>query len=135
MAGSLRYAGARNGLTTVRNGQASTYHGSLLPVGGSIIKKGKPIEREFEVHEISVDADTWVFMYTDGLLEQIGGTDGLPFNYQPFEALLVAVAALPTNEQRNRLVAETMNNWRGSYPRTDDVLLLGFRMGAAGSKQ
>ena len=64
-------------------------------------------------------------MYTDGFMEQIGGTDEMPMNYKQFEKVLIETASI--NNKENNLTKE-FNRWKGKNETVDDVLIMGFQV-------
>ena len=42
-------------------------------------------------------------MYTDGFMEQVGGTEGVPMNYAQFENQLVNVTKVQNPKEKNKL--------------------------------
>ncbi len=128
---NIRFSGARNGIIIVKEGQAQRYKADLLPVGGNYVKKGKQTDRSFTAQTIPVEANDWVYMYTDGFIEQIGGaTPGTPMNYKQFEQHLIDVSGETGDENKSRLLQKKCDAWRNNHTRTDDILLMGFKVGS-----
>jgi serine phosphatase RsbU (regulator of sigma subunit)/Flp pilus assembly protein TadD len=124
----IAFSGARNGIIVVKNGTAQRYKADLLPVGGNYVKKGKPIVRSFSTQTIDLSSEDWVYMYTDGFIEQIGGTENLPMNFRSYEKILLAVSATVQESEKISFLENALKDWQGSNQRTDDVLLLGFQI-------
>ncbi|MES2593590.1 MAG: two-component regulator propeller domain-containing protein [Bacteroidota bacterium] len=125
---TIEFSGARNGIIIVTNGQAKRYKADSLPVGGNYIKKGIPIERTFKTQNISINQNDWVYMYTDGFMEQVGGEDSIPMNYIQFEKKLIELTNQKTAEEKNNFLQEEIDNWRGKHERDDDILIMGFKI-------
>lgn len=124
----ISYSGARNGIIIISNGEAQRYKADLLPVGGNYIKKGKPIIREFTTQTIDISENDWIFMYTDGFIEQIGGENNLPMNFQHYEKILVSICEINTDEGKIATLNAELNKWRGENESTDDILIIGFQV-------
>ncbi|MES2141035.1 MAG: tetratricopeptide repeat protein [Bacteroidota bacterium] len=124
----IEFSGARNGIIVVTNNQAKRYKADLLPVGGSYMKKGIPIERNFKTQHIPINTNDWIYMYTDGFMEQVGGSEGIPMNYSQFENQLLNVSKIESPEEKNKLLQLELDSWRGKHERDDDVLIIGFRV-------
>lgn len=124
----IEYSGARNGIIVVTNEQAKRYKADPLPVGGNYMKKGIAIERNFKTQSISIDSTDWIYMYTDGFMEQVGGAEGIPMNYSQFENQLINVSKKESPEEKNKLLQAELDNWRGTHERDDDVLIIGFQV-------
>jgi tetratricopeptide (TPR) repeat protein len=124
----VEFSGARNGIIIVSNEEAKRYKANPLPVGGNYIKKGKPISRNFETTLISVNSNDWIYMYTDGYVEQIGGLENVPMSFKQFESRLIQLSQKQTFDEKKYQLKSELDNWRGSIERTDDVLIIGFQV-------
>jgi tetratricopeptide (TPR) repeat protein len=125
---SIEFSGARNGIIIVTNNEAKRYKANPLPVGGNYMKKGVPIERNFKTESIALNSSDWVFMYTDGFIEQIGGKENQPMNYEQFEKHLINTTRLNTDEEKIALLQSELTKWSGNNEQTDDVLIIGFKV-------
>jgi tetratricopeptide (TPR) repeat protein len=125
---NIEYSGARNGIIVVTRNEAKRYKANPLPVGGNYIKKGIPVERNFKTESIALNNSDWVFMYTDGFIEQIGGKENQPMNYEQFEKHLVNTTRLNTDEEKIALLQSELTKWSGNNEQTDDVLIVGFKI-------
>jgi len=125
---SIEFSGARNGIIVVTNNEANRYKANPLPVGGNYMKKGIPIERNFKTESIALNNTDWVFMYTDGFIEQIGGKENEPMNYEQFEKHLINTTRLNTDEEKIALLQSEFTKWSGNNEQTDDVLIIGFNL-------
>jgi serine phosphatase RsbU (regulator of sigma subunit) len=124
---TIEYSGARNGIIVVTNNEAKRYKASPLPVGGNYMKKGVPVERNFKTETITLNNNDWVFMYTDGFIEQIGGIENQPMNYEQFEKQLINTTQLTTDDEKVELLKSELTKWSGNNEQTDDVLVIGVR--------
>jgi serine phosphatase RsbU (regulator of sigma subunit) len=68
-----------------------------------------------------------VYTLTDGFQDQFGGEKGKKFKVRPFKNLLISIADLPMQEQK-----EILNNkfadWKGEEEQVDDVCIIGVRV-------
>ena len=125
---SIEFSGARNGIIVVSGDSATRYKASPLPVGGNYMKKGKPVERNFQTQNISLNPTDWVYMYTDGFIEQVGGPENMPMNYGQFETQLINLSKKQTAVEKTNMLETSLVSWSGNNERTDDVLILGFQV-------
>jgi len=125
---TIEFSGARNGIIIISEGVAKRYKADLLPVGGNYMKKDKPIERNFKSQIIKLKPNDWVYMYTDGFMEQIGGNDNLPMNYNQFETILMDTTALKSNDEKLNYLTSSTNSWKNNNQQDDDILILGFSL-------
>jgi serine phosphatase RsbU (regulator of sigma subunit) len=123
----VEFSGARNGIIVVTNNEAIRYKASPLPVGGNYVKKGVPIMRNFQTQTISLNANDWVYMYTDGFIEQLGGTESIPMNYEQFERCLVGLSDQGARERKYKYLEKKHDNWKNKREQTDDILIVGFQ--------
>ena len=123
----IKFSGARNGIMVVHENEATRYRASPLPVGGSFMKKGKPIVREFPSQTILFEKDDWIFMYTDGYLEQPGGDDDLPMNSKEFSSILCKTVDVSTTSEKMGVLEGQFNTWKRDNDQFDDILIIGFK--------
>lgn len=124
----VEFCGARNGIIVVTDKEAKRYKASPLPVGGNYMKKGVPIERNFHTQSITLNTSDWVYMYTDGFIEQLGSSEGTTMNYEQFERQLIRLSHTQTAAGKVDLLKEELANWRGENDITDDILIMGFHI-------
>jgi len=122
----LKFAGAMNGGYIVRNGELHDLEASIHGVGGYIKrKKERPIN--FDVKEFDLAKNDMIYLFSDGYMDQFGGTSGEKYNLGRFKGLLTSIAEHSTNDQEQKVAGE-FNKWRGQLPQIDDVLLIGVRV-------
>lgn len=122
---TIEFSGAKNPLIYVVNDELFRIRGDKESIGGGIAN----VETEFTTHTIKIDKPTWVYMFSDGFIDQFGGKDGRKFMIKKFMELIEHIHKLPSNEQRE-ILKITFNEWkRQEYPQVDDVLIIGFFVG------
>jgi tetratricopeptide (TPR) repeat protein len=124
----IEFSGARNGIIIVSGDEVKRYKADLLPVGGNYLKKGGAVDRKFKTQNITIHSNDWVYMYTDGFMEQVGGTEGIPMSYSQFEDHLKSISNKNTTEVKTELLQTTFETWKGRYERDDDILIVGFQI-------
>jgi serine phosphatase RsbU (regulator of sigma subunit) len=124
----VSYSGARNGIIIVKDEKAIRYKADLLPVGGSYSKKGVEIKRQFTSQIIDVHPNDWLYMYTDGFIEQIGGNSNLPMNYKEFENVLIELSKEENDSNRTQFLNSKLKIWRGENELSDDILIMGIQL-------
>jgi serine phosphatase RsbU (regulator of sigma subunit) len=144
----LEFAGAHNSMYIIRKGeQKLVVNGeetsSVLKDKGHClfeIKADKqPIgafenRRNFNNHEIDLQKDDMIILFTDGYADQFGGPKGKKFFYKPFKRLLLSVAEEEI-EKQHEIVEQTFNEWI-SYPdqngeaheQIDDICVIGIKV-------
>ena len=122
----ILFSGARNGLFIVNNGEIKTVRGSVSPVGGFYTKKENFLNRNYELQEIQLNENEWIFMYTDGFYDQFGGDKFKSMGSTKFkDILLEAVNDKKTNAE---FFEQKFKSWMGNQPQIDDVLVLGYKV-------
>ncbi len=121
----LEFAGAKNPLIYIRNGEMQKIKGDTMPIGGSE-KEG---ERIFTKHSFSINnhAEHTFYIYSDGYQDQFGGPKGKKFMSKRFRNLLLEIHQKPMPEQE-RILDQTINEWMNGYEQIDDILVIGFKI-------
>jgi serine phosphatase RsbU (regulator of sigma subunit) len=81
----------------------------------------------FETHKIQLEKNDLVYLFTDGYADQFGGVKNKKFKYASLKALLLSVANLGVDQQREALKT-TFNSWRGALEQVDDVCVVGVKV-------
>ena len=124
----LQFAGANNPLYLIRNGELTIIEADKMPVG--IYFKG---EIGFSNHEIKLEENDSIYLFSDGYADQFGGPDGKKFMLKQFKQLLRDIHDKPMKEQKE-ILDKTIEEWKsghvkqkGYYDQVDDILVLGLR--------
>lgn len=121
---TIEFAGAKNPLYYITNGELFQIKGDPVPIGGL----QKEEKREFTLHTINIDSPTSFYIFSDGFIDQFGGQDGQKFSSKRFKELLMKIHDLPMLQQQE-ILETTLEEWRGvEYHPIDDVLIVGFRL-------
>ncbi len=121
----LEFAGARNPLVMIKNGEVTMIKGDPVPVGGSQNES----RREFTNHLFEINEPTSCYIFSDGLIDQFGGPESVKFTSKRLRELLLSIHHLPMAEQKKHIEA-AITDWIGcSEPQLDDMLVVGFRLG------
>ncbi|MGE5420906.1 MAG: two-component regulator propeller domain-containing protein [Chloroflexota bacterium] len=119
----IEYAGAYNPLYVVRNGEVLIYKGDRFPIGMTAISDKK----SFVNTKIEVLPGDMLYMCSDGYADQFGTEEVKKFKSGNVKKLLSEIWAMPVEEQKKRLLDETLA-WRGNLPQVDDILFIGTRI-------
>lgn len=120
---NLHFAGAKNSIYVVRNGELTEYKGDKHPIGAFVGEEMK----KFTNHTISIQKGDCIYLFSDGYADQFGGEHGKKFMYSRFKQLLATNSYLPMNEQRKKLI-DAFENWKGTTEQVDDVCVFGIRI-------
>ena len=119
----MQFAGAYNPLYLFRNGELEVFKGDKMPIGIHIVEKETFTKYEFDIKK----GDTF-YIFSDGYVDQFGGTKGRKFMAKNFKQILEDTQKLSMLEQKERL-DEELDKWMGTnYLQIDDILVIGFRV-------
>ncbi|MFP4060294.1 MAG: response regulator [Bacteroidales bacterium] len=119
--GQLRFAGGLLPLYVLKKDGLLEIKGDSFPIGFLF-----DIEVEFTNHELQIEPDDVVYMFSDGYRSQFGGERGKKFGSKRFKKLLESFYKLPLKEQKF-ILDKALMDWQGSDPQNDDILVTGFR--------
>jgi serine phosphatase RsbU (regulator of sigma subunit) len=120
----LEFSGAKNPLVYIQDNTLHRIKGDIHAIGGS---KSKP-NLSFRKHTITIDRPTTVYLFSDGYRDQFGGKDNAKFMGKRFHELLLEIHKLPMEEQ-SEVLSKTIEAWKGARPQTDDILVMGMKLG------
>jgi serine phosphatase RsbU (regulator of sigma subunit) len=122
---TIDFSGAKNPLIYIANDEVFRIRGDKESIGGGSTNT----DMEFTTHSIDISGPTWLYVFSDGFIDQFGGNEGRKFMIKNFTDLLEHIHKLPACEQRE-ILKITFNEWkRQEYPQIDDVLVMGFLVG------
>jgi serine phosphatase RsbU (regulator of sigma subunit) len=121
--GVLEFAGAKNPMVLIQNNEAQHIKGDKFPIGGS--EHGKDFV--FTKSSFTITNDTYIYLYSDGYEDQLGGPDGRKFGRIRMMELLSGIYSKPFDEQK-QICADTHIAWKGNENQLDDLLLIGLKI-------
>lgn len=122
----VSFSGARNGITVIKSNKIDKYAADLFSVGGSFTQTSKKLKRDFKSHSIDLDANDWLYMYTDGYYDQLGNEKMRSLGLEKFEQIIKECSSY--KEDKNQFLHEKFNFWKGELPQIDDLLIIGFKV-------
>lgn len=116
---TLQFAGAGRPLILIRDRQIHRFAKSGLGIGFSP-------NSHYSVETISVQSGDLYYLFTDGVVDQLG--DAIPKKYSEarLRDLLLNVKRLRMNKQKE-IIRDYLYAWQGKEPQTDDQLMIGFK--------
>lgn len=122
----LEFAGAKNPIVYIQNGELHQIKGDRMPIGG----EQREVERVFTKHEITLDSPVTFYIFSDGYQDQFGGMQNKKFMSKRFRQLLFDIHKKPMAEQQEHL-NKVFEDWMGKdHNQIDDVLVIGARLGS-----
>jgi serine phosphatase RsbU (regulator of sigma subunit) len=123
----LTYAGAFFPLYLIRND-------SLIEIKGDKIIIGMNPDRvTYNDSEVDLREDDILYIFSDGYVDQFGGSENKKFMYRRFRYLLLTIHHFPVNDQK-AILEENIKTWIGRNEQIDDIMVIGFRPLATSSK-
>ena len=96
--------------------------GDKMPIGRYIREAV-----HFSEQTLSLHSGDMVFMFTDGIIDQLGGPESKKFLMRNLSLTLESIGAMPSFRQKLEIEA-TLDIWRGKIPQIDDITVAGFRV-------
>jgi hypothetical protein len=59
--------------------------------------------------------------------DQFGGPKGKKFMYKQLKELLVSIAHVPMEKQK-QILTDSLNTWKGDLEQVDDVCIIGIKL-------
>ena len=122
----IRFAGAKNPLYIIRNGTLEMIEADIHSIGGKSYMSGKEVEPKFTGHEIPIEKNMVIYMFSDGYMDQFCGEPRKKFSSQKFKQLLLDNSKFKMHQQKAAL-GKAMEDWKGNYEQIDDMLVMGVR--------
>jgi len=117
----LLWAGANNPLWIIRKGELLEKLPNRKPIGKY------PFPEPFLTHEITLEKEDRLYIFTDGFQDQFGGTKGKKYKVKNLKKLLISISNTPMNEQQGMLNM-VFEEWRGDLEQIDDICILGLKI-------
>lgn len=118
----LLFSGAHRPLLLVRNGEIIEFKPNKISIGGYDMG-----EKRFTDHEIGLQPNDTLYLFTDGYTDQFGGPRGKKFKFRQLKELLLTISDLSMSDQRLK-VESTLKGWRMTNEQVDDILLMGIKI-------
>ncbi len=121
---NLQFSGAFRPIYINTDGQLQEISGDKIPIGIYAEEENYFTNKEFRYKK-----DDVIYLFTDGYVDQIGGSDRKTFKTGNFKKLLADIHHLPMHEQKEMLEKKT-EEWKGNIEQVDDILVIGIRLNA-----
>ncbi len=121
----IKFAGAKNPMVYIRNGEMNVIQGDNLYIGGNMSRGDIAFTQT--VISLSKDETFSFYLFSDGYQDQFGGEENKKLMKKHFRELLYQIHGLPMQEQ-GELLADWHEVWKGDLAQTDDILVMGVRL-------
>ncbi len=117
------YSGALIPLFIVTEGKVSEIKPNYTSLGAS----NRLVNKEFKVHHFTLNPESWIYLTTDGYIDQFGGELNKKFMRSRFVEFLLNVHEHPSNIQIEEFDNQFLS-WMGDREQLDDVLVWGIKI-------
>jgi serine phosphatase RsbU (regulator of sigma subunit) len=117
----IQYAGANNGPLIIRGAEIIELPYDKMPVGNGIRTN------HFKTHLLPHKTGDWLYLFTDGYVDQFGGEKGKKFKYKKLKELLLDISKESEKEQYNTL-KKTFTEWKSNLEQVDDICIFGIEL-------
>ena len=121
---TLEFAGAMRPMYLYSNNEFIELKGDKIPITSNI--SGTSISTNYTNYERRFNFGDQFYIFSDGIIDQFGGTDGKKYLTKRLKNLLDSIKDLPMKEQKE-LIKKSHDEWRGKYDQVDDITVIGIR--------
>ena len=86
-------------------------------------KNNKPFSKE----NIKLKQGDTLYIFSDGYVDQFGGVKNKKFLMKQFKDLLLVINN-DSLENQKKIIETMFFNWKGNYPQTDDIVVVGIKI-------
>ncbi len=120
---TLKYCGALIPFIMVRDKMVVELKSDFASVGTS----KKLFKKPFSQQTIQLKPGDWIYLFSDGYMDQIGGDLKKKFMRSNFIETLVQLSS-KTGQSQNNELDQIFTSWKGNNEQIDDVLILGLKV-------
>jgi serine phosphatase RsbU (regulator of sigma subunit) len=121
----MQYSGANSPLYFISNNNGKSVLKEIkadpMPVGVH-----SSHDKSFTNHEIKLETGDTFYIFSDGFIDQNGGSNNHRFSSEKFKKLLLDIHDHPMHEQKE-ILEQTLKDWMGDHLQRDDILVIGVR--------
>lgn len=116
----IEYAGAFFPLYLIRNNSLIEIKGDKLIIGMNSTGQA------YTTHNVDIKEDDILYIFSDGYIDQFGGSDNKKFMYRRFRYLLTTINRFPVKDQKS-VLEDNIRTWMGNNAQIDDMMIIGFK--------
>lgn len=117
----LAYAGSHNPLYYIRNNELHVVKANRQPIGR--FERRVP----YTNHTIDMQPGDCIYLFSDGFIDQFGGSEDKRFSTKRFKKQLLDVQEAPMARQKE-LLEDALMAWMGKQKQIDDICVMGVRL-------
>jgi serine phosphatase RsbU (regulator of sigma subunit) len=116
----IEYAGAFFPLYLIRDDSLTEIMADKIIIGMN------PESQPYTDYGIDILDNDIFYIFSDGYVDQFGGSENKKFMYRRFRYLLLTIHNFPINDQKS-ILEENIRTWMGTNEQVDDMMVIGFR--------
>ncbi|MFT7155329.1 MAG: serine phosphatase RsbU (regulator of sigma subunit) [Parvicella sp.] len=120
--GKVWFSSAHQRLLHLSDKRHQVYKGQNISIGSKLSDS-----TEIDLVEIDVKKNDQVYLFTDGVYDQKGGSDGKKLYPQRLIDILISNSDLSVTDQKSEIIS-FMKDWRKETNQIDDMSLFGFKL-------
>lgn len=109
-----------------QDGELQEIKGDRIPIGERKLARKSAEEERFTYQEFEMQSGDCLYLFSDGMVDQFGGSQNKKFTTKRFRELVKAIAHRPMSGQKD-IINNRLNIWMKDTEQTDDVLVMGFK--------
>ena len=119
---TIKFSGANTPIFYIQNNDIK-----VLKTNRRIIGISSKRDKEFIEHIVDINIDTFFYISTDGLIDQIGGKNSLPLGKVKLKSKFLEIHKKSDKEQKKEII-DMLTSHQRKNPRLDDITLVGFEI-------
>ena len=122
---TISFAGAQNSIYLIKDEKAHEVKADNYSIGGSFFMD--EAMATFNTKKFKYQHGTYLYMFTDGYVDQFGGSENKKLNKSRFKDMLLEMSKSGLHQAKNS-IDSYFHNWKGENQQIDDVLVIGARL-------
>ncbi len=118
----LLITGSSNSVCIVHKGELTSYQFESMSIG----TKDADLNN-IKTHKIDLQANSSVYLYTDGYYDQKGGPQNKKYLSKRLKTTLTEIEQLPMRKQKEVLI-KNYSDWKQNHEQIDDVSVIGIKI-------
>jgi serine phosphatase RsbU (regulator of sigma subunit) len=118
---NIKYAGAKIDLIYFKDGNLNITKANRQSIGYNRSK----IDYEYTNHFFVLDDIDSFYLYSDGIIDQVGDKNHYPMGKKKFHKKLTNIQNISMSEQEKQII-KLLEKYQGSATRRDDITIFGF---------
>jgi serine phosphatase RsbU (regulator of sigma subunit) len=119
----IEFSGAGRPIWLMRKTGLDEVNGSRPSVGGMLALES----RYYETHYLQSFSGDILYLFTDGFLNQFGGSRDKKLMKKKFRSLLSSISGIQLHDQKI-ILKRFINEWKGDNEQVDDILVIALKI-------